>query len=253
MKKRSFSLIGVAFAVLLVFVIAFFIRLTMYKVPEVKLAEGSGTENSSDPIQGSEQEAIRRIEVTPNTVQLVIERLERPASYSRSIVIERYWTGGSGVTTAQVCIANGWTRTDVGASGEEQRHSITGDGKSWIWYGSGERVFTGKAALSADEEQSIPTYEDILEADNESIAVADYRLLETVSCIFVETVPDELGYGDRWWVSAESGLLVAAERFKGDTVVYRMAGLPSETEEISAEAFTLPDGTVLYDPSGQTG
>lgn len=250
MKKRSFPLIGFAFAALIVLVIAFFIRLTLYTPPEVKLAETGDIENSSGPVQGTEHEAIQRIEVTPDTVQLVIERLERPESYSRSMTIMRSWTGGSGETAAEVRTSGGWTRTDIGSAGEEQRHSIVGDGKNWIWYGSGERVFSGKAAFSADEEQSIPTYEKILELDKSSILTADYRLFDNVSCIYVETAPDDMGYGSRWWVSVENGLLVAAERFSGDTVTYRLTALTAERGEISAEAFTLPDGTVLYDPAG---
>lgn len=56
------------------------------------------------------------------------------------------------------------------------------------------------------------TYEDILALPPERIAAADYRALEGVNCIYVETEPDEAGYVERYWVSVSSGLLAAAER-----------------------------------------
>jgi len=249
MKKHRISLVGAAFAALIILVIAFLARLTMYQSPEVRLPEPESGTSGGDVVSGVGQESIRRVEVTPETVQLVIERLKRPESYSRTIVIERYWSGGSGRSTAQVCVADGWTRVDVSDDNGETRHVITGDGRSWIWYGSGEKVFSAAATLNADEEQSIPTYENILAADRTAIAVADYRELEGVSCIYVETRPDASGYSERWWVSVDSGLLVAAERVNGESVVYRMAGMTVETAS-AAQAFQLPSGEVIYQPDG---
>ncbi|MBE7004000.1 MAG: hypothetical protein E7425_06915 [Ruminococcaceae bacterium] len=248
MKKHGGSFIGFAFAALVVLVVAFLARLTVYHPPEVHLAE-PGEIGSSGVITDGTQESIQRVEVTPDTVQLVIERLSRPDNYSRSVVIERFWTGGSGQSTAQVRAADGWTRVDSGAEGSEARHSVTGDGQCWIWYGDGESVFSGAAALSADEEQGIPTYENILSINSALIAVADYRLLDSVSCIYVETSPNANGYSERWWVSVEDGLLAAAERISDETLVYRMKGMTTELNSVTADAFTLPDGNILYDPA----
>lgn len=249
MKKQRISLIGVAFGALLVFVIAFLVRLTLHRPPEVTLPEIGGAENSGGMVSDAPQEAIRRVEVTPETVQRVIERLARPERYSRTITVERFWSGGSGRSVASVYAAGGWTRVDVSEEGAEPRHVITGDGRSWIWYGSDGRVYSGAAALSADEEQSIPTYEDILLLDTASIALADYRVLEGISCICVETAPDSYGYAQRFWVSVDNGLLVSAERLSGENVVYRMTGLEVTLGDVSDQTFRLPDGEVLYRPS----
>ena len=250
-KKKRVSLVGVAFAALLLLVIAFLVRLTLHRSPTVTLPETDAAGGGSGVISEAGREAIRRVEVTPETVQRVIERLARPDNYSRTITIERYWSDGSGETAVQVRAADGWTRIDVYEESEEQRHIITGDGRSWIWYGDSETVFSGTAALTADEEQSIPTYEDILLLDAATIAAADYRTLDTVNCIYVETESDPVGYTDRWWVSVDSGLLVAAEREDAAGVVYRMTGLSVETGGVSEEAFRLPDGEVLHMPEAE--
>ena len=250
MKKKRFSLVGVALAALLLFVLAFFARLAMHRPPAVELPEPGGTESGAGVIADASQETVRRVEVTPETVQRVIERLSRPASYSRTLTVERFWADGSGASSVSVYAAGGWTRVDVSEEGAEARHVITGDGRSWIWYGSEDRVFSGAAVLSADEEQSIPTYENILALPTEAIAVADYRAYEGVNCIYVETASDASGYAERFWVGVESGLLVAAERVSGGSVVYRMSGLEVETAESAEDAFRLPDGETLYDPQG---
>ena len=249
MKRRGVSLIGVAFAVLIALVLVFMLRMTAHRPPAVVLPETEGAQGESDVIRDEGRNAIQRVEVTPETVQRVIERLARPDNYSRTLAIERYWSDGSGLTNAAVFAAGGWTRVDVAEDGGETRHVITGDGRSWIWYGSDERVFTGAAALSADEEQSIPTYEEILLLDTERIAAADYRTFEEVNCIYVETAPDASGYAGRYWVSVDSGLLVAAERRDGDRLIYRMTGLEVDMGSVAEQEFRLPDGELLFHPS----
>lgn len=249
-RLRSGTLAGVALALLLGLGVFFFVRLGSHRPPSVELPHSERAPDSAT-VPDTEREAARRVEVTPETVQLVIERLARPENYSRSIAIERIWTGGSGRASAQVRAADGWTRVDLANDGGEQRHSITGGGMSWVWYGGAGAVYTGAASLTADEEQSIPTYEDILLLDAGSIAAADYRMLDAVACIYVETSPDEFGYTDRYWIAVENGLLAASERLRDGATVYRMTGLTVERGRTTAEAFTLPDGTVLYDPAAE--
>ena len=58
-----------------------------------------------------------------------------------------------------------------------------------------------------------------------------------------------LGYVERYWVSVSSGLLAAAERECDGAVVYRMAALTVSYDGVDAEDFTLPNGTVLYEPA----
>jgi len=244
-------MVGFAFALLLALVAFFLVRLSTHRPPTVELPQldqsGSGDVGAPD----ASQEAVRRVEVTPETVQRVIERLARPDNYSRAVIIERFWSSGGGQTTAAVREAGGWSRIDTTAENTEQKHTISGDGKCWIWYGSERAVYSGAAAFTADEEENIPTYEDILLLDPSSIALADYRAFGDVNCIYVETVPDEFGYGGRYWIAVENGLLVASERVQDDFVVYRMAASAAERDRVTVEAFTLPDGTVLYDPSAK--
>ena len=241
MGKKVTKPVMIAVSLLIVLVILFMLRGSLRGPARVVLPDETQTGES-----GLMSDAIDRIEVRPDTVQSAIETLVRPQQYSRSVYIERYYSGGSAVQQTEVFVSGGWTRLDTPLPGGEVRHVISDGKTSYIWYGSSKEYYSGAAALSADEEQSIPTYEDILTLDVQRIALADYRLLETTDCIYVETVPDDGGYTERYWVSLGSGLLVAAEKVCADEVVYRMAALALDTETVKEDAFTLPDGTVMH-------
>ncbi len=248
-KRRGSSIVGIAFAALILLVIVFLVRLTMRRPPTVALAEPTSISKGGGVASEGTQEAIRRVEVTPETVQRVIERIARPENYSRTVRIERRWADGVGETTMQVRVSEDWTRID--AAGTDERHVITGDGKSWIWYGAEGSVYSGAAALTADEEQNIPTYEAVLDLPAGAIIAADYRMLEDTECVYVETGEDSYGYSQRFWVDVESGLLAAAERVNGGEVVYRMTSLELTRDDVTGEAFRLPDGETLYQPQGK--
>ena len=100
MRRRGISLVGVAFAVLIALVLVFMLRLTAHRPPAVVLPETGSAQSEGGVIRDEGRSAIRRVEVTPETVQRVIERLARPDNDSRTLTIERYWAGGGGLTNA---------------------------------------------------------------------------------------------------------------------------------------------------------
>lgn len=246
MGKQKMTPVGIACVLIILLVLAFVVRGSLRQPervvlpPEPSRSDGSGTVVN--------EEAVDRVEIRPDTVQSAIEVLARPNVYTRTITVERYWSGGSGVRVITASAADGWLRLDITEEDGQFRHVIEGDGSVYIWYGGSRKFYTGTSALSQDAEQGILTYEDILALPVERIAQADYRALEGVSCIYVETSGDEAGYVERYWVSVDSGLLAAAERECDGEVIYRMAALTVSYEGVDAEDFTLPNGTVLYEP-----
>ena len=193
--------------------------------------------------------AITVVAVTPDTVQAAIASLERPEAYQRKITLEQIWNGGSGTSEVDVTVREGWTRTDRTMPGGQTRHTITDGETTYIWYNGEESVFAAAAGeISADMEQGIPTYEDILDLPKDAIVIADYRVISGVNCIYVETAPDEGGYALRYWVDVNTGLLVAAEKMFGEEAVYRMASLEVDRSMPAETFFLLPDGTALLEP-----
>lgn len=245
MSKRNLRVpVSVTLSVLVLLVVFFLLRGTMSRPQHVVLPEeGAGNESVGDPAENT-GDAISRIDIDPSTVQIAIATLQRPEQYTMKVTIERYSDFGSGTDTARAAASDGWMRIDM-TRGTETRHVLTNGEITHIWYGSSRDFYTGAAALSADEEQGIPTYEDVLALETETILFADYRLINEVDCIYVETAPSEAGYVQRYWVSVSSGLLVAAEKLFDGEAVYRMVGTDLNLESVQTADFTLPDGTVL--------
>ena len=234
MGKQKMTPIGIACILLVLLVVAFMVRGSLREPEKIVLPPEPSTTEPSGPTV--DNEAVDRVEVRPDTVQSAIEVLARPRVYTRTITVERYWSGGSGVSVITAAAADGWLRLDVTETDGQTRHVITGDDAVYIWYGSSRKVYSGASALTQDAEQGILTYEDILALPPERIAAAEIE-------------PDEAGYVERYWVSVSSGLLAAAERECDGAVVFRMAALTVSYDGVDAEDFTLPNGTVLYEPA----
>ena len=189
MRKRRVTPIGAAFVALVLLVFLFVVRGALHRPAHVVLPQDASSSDVSDA--SLDDSAVGRIAVRPDTVQSAIATLERPARYSRAITIERYYSGGSGVDRSSVSVDGAWMRVDTEQASGAQSHTISNGERTWVWYGGSELYYESAAAFTADEEQGIPTYEDILRLDKKRIAAADYRLLDTVDCIFLETAADD--------------------------------------------------------------
>lgn len=220
------------------------------ETPEVGLAQPEPSQTPGPSGQELPDSTVL-VEVTPDTVQNVIRTLDRYTSYRRDIRIE-YLSGGQVISTltASVAVDGGWTRCDVTEQSGRVEHTIVGEDGRWLWYDSDPDCVKLPAGQDAsDLAQRLPTYEDVLALDREGITAAAYEILEGLPCVYVEVFQKELGYQERFWVSVESGLLVASETIKDGEPVYRMSSYQVENPLSEAEAkgsFTLPDGTVLH-------
>ena len=252
MEEKSRIKFAVLIAVILAAAVVYSFTFNLFgRTPSVSLAGSTGAAPSDSGGQ-SLDETLVRVEVTPRTVQSVIAQLSRYRSYSRTVQVD-YLRGGEslGGMTAQVAVDNGWTRVDLTTAGGVE-HTITGDGTCYLWHNGEEDWVTLPAqGGDADLAQRLPTYEDVLALEPDSITDAGYVDRGGMACVYVEVAEEELGYLERYWVSVESGLLVSAETVKGDEVVYSMAAYEVESPLTGgSDRFTLPDGAVLHQVEG---
>lgn len=247
MGKRKFNAIAVGFAVLVLLMAALLMTNSLRRSSHIVLPDTSEAPVSSADHTQQAGDSVVQIEVTPETVQSAIKTLARPENYAHYLTIETFWSGGSGSTEITTAVSGTWTRTDADQPNGRVRHAITNGEDTYIWYDSSKSYYSGSAGdISSDNEQHIPTYEDILKLDSHQISAADYRVFSDEDCIYVETAKDTDGYVQRYWVSVSSGLLVGAEKLQNGETIYRMAvQTVSETVPTSAD-FTLPDGTCLH-------
>jgi hypothetical protein len=249
-RKRT-ALAAVIIVVVLAAVLYSFSMNLFAPVPELDLADLDALNSEAPSAQQSGGQGGLMVGVSTQTVQSLIASLNRYESYSRSVTVEYFAAGQmAGTASAQVWSEAGWTRCDLTLSSGRVEHSIMGDGRLWLWYDREAAVYIGPAEdLSADLVQRLPTYEDVLALDKESITSAGYVERDGLPCVFVEAAMPDLGYVERYWISENSGLLMAAEAEKDGELIYTMLSheVVSPMEQTTG-IFTLPDGTQLYTP-----
>lgn len=255
MERRKRTLFAVLIATIIVVAVfsSFAINLFGRDTYQIKLPDlsGNGEPGQSGGDIGANGQFVR-VEVTPKTVQSVIATLARPQSYYREITIELWAGESSSVTTAQVWVDGGWTRSDVTSPSGMVQHNLVGEDTRWLWYDSDDSVVSFPADQAvADLVQRIPTYEDVLELPENEITDTGYEDYGGLECVFVEVKQEELNSSERYWIAVSSGLLVAAERVKGGQVVYRMTALSIESPAPLSSSFALPDGTELHTVGGE--
>ena len=229
---------------------SFFLNL-FAQTPDLVLADPDADRSVDPSGEQSGGQGGLMVEVSTRTVQSLIASLTRYESYSRSITVEYYDAGQSvGTASAQVWANGGWTRTDLTLSSGRVEHTIVGDGQLWLWYDQENTVYSGPSEdLSADLLQRLPTYEAVLELDQDSITSAGYVERDGLPCVFVEAVMPELNYVERYWISETSGLLMAAETEKDGALIYALSSREVVSPmELTTGIFTLPDGAQLYTP-----
>lgn len=189
---------------------------------------------------GSAGAESRVVSVTPETVQAAVGMLSRAGSYSRNIMVETFWTGGSSVRNIHVSVNGERARLTVSDSRGVKNVLISG-GELWIWYPDSDGVYHGPADSSdADEYQSLLTYEDILRIDPASITDAGYMDYDGENCIYAEYTGGGLGFVSRFWVSVDTGLLMGSESFDGEQLIYRMSSSAPDVSTPDESVFTPP-------------
>lgn len=245
MNKKHLNWMTITFAALALLVIGMMAMNTIRRPGEITLPDPDTAPDQLVEDADRTEGALAVIEITPDTVQAAIATLSRPEAYQRTITVEQFWNGGSAAYETAVAVDGAWTRTDRTMPDGRVRHTMIGSETVYVWYNNEINLYSGPVgAVSADNEQSIPTYETILDLSADEIVAADYQDFSGIPCIYVEAVSSE-EHTLRYWVSVESGLLVAAEKLIQDETVYRMGALVVDSAEPPSGIFVLPDGTVL--------
>lgn len=252
-KRRTILVVAIAITiiagVLSGFGLPFFFQTADIVLPNLnESAQSGGTSGVVEPGINADYTLVR---VTPETVQDVLATLHRKEKYYREVKVVRYWGSATNrqgaIDTALIWNDGVYNKTALRTSDGELRNCLTAEGTAYVWYGSDKTWFEYKASdKDTDLAQYIPTYEDVLDIKKENILRAGYDSKPKNNCIFVEEKLEELGYLVRYWVSTDTGLLVASESEYDGQLIYSMTEKlmsPLPTDEIP---FKLPNGNVLH-------
>lgn len=211
-------------------------------------ADASGQNPGGDVSHGA-ADPVKRVEVTPQTVQSVIASLERSSSYYQEVTVENLWGDSSQAATVLTWVDGEWSHVRQTLPSGLVRHDLVGDGQVYYWYEGSKTWRTAPAdELSADLARHLPTYETVLTLDPASITETGYETRGDIPCVYVRVASAVAGYEECYWVSVDSGLLVCAETLDEGELTYRMTAYGAIISPCPQAdgVFTLPDGTVLH-------
>ena len=244
--------LAIAIAITCLIVVAMFASfgrsLFLVNIPSVSLAHlDEDTSNTDGSSTQGQDDQFWQVDVTPETVQSIVASLSRPESYYRELTVETYWNGGSHSTSVQFWQDHGWSHTRQVLPSGAVRHDITGDETTYYWYEGSESYRSFPAdQYSADLTQHIPTYEDVLDLDTDTIVQAGYERRDVWPCVYLQVQVSDTVV-ERYWISTDTGLLVSAEREQNGQLVYRMTAYTQvQTPCPTTASFALPDGTELH-------
>lgn len=210
--------------------------------PPVLLPTPAVTDAAPDDAEAPN--AYTPLEVTPETVQSVIATLRRIDSYSRTLAVRDFWSGGSRGRSIQVWAHGGALRiTAQSEAGGIQEHLLLRDESKWIWFSDANSVYTGPVAEGdADAYQTILTYEKVLTLPPEDILDAGYTDYAGTYCIFVRCRTGSLGYVSECYIDPGTGLLMGERRYDGETLIYSMDSTTPDVSTPDDALFTAPSG-----------
>lgn len=188
--------------------------------------------------------SLERVEITRSNAALLIADLTRPTEYTCVGRTVKF----SGDEKLEF-------RYRLNALGDYQKISRFYDD---VWhdeavytpekvcmYSDGQIVPVERGDFTPDAACSMPTYEDILELNQESITDAKYLDYNDVSCIWVgvRVGATEIEY----WVDLENGLLINAVAWQGGEVAWEFELSDTTLERPADDAFLLPSGAYVWE------
>ena len=249
-KNRVVFSVAVILLIFVALLVSFGRSLFRTNIPEVVLPQIEVNEPGSSGAPGqSDSQSNQLVSVTPQTVQSVIGTLDRNDSYYREITVEQFWSTGSSSHTVQTWVDREWSLVRQLLPSNVVRQDLIGPDSAYYWYEGSSRYESAPAAQhAADLAQRLPTYETVLELDTSSISAAGYESKSGVPCVYVRSLDADSGSVKDYWISVDSGLLVCAELYREDALIYRVSAFSPIQSPCPAEAaFRLPDGTVLHE------
>ena len=183
------------------------------------------------------------IDVTPETACTTLATLSRMESYSRTYTVTTYWQGGEAEDTLSVWQKGSSIRMSLDHAGAVKNLLILGS-DLYIWYDGGigrsqSTYYKDFDYADTDRFARLLTYEELYSLETEAITDAGYVQQLGEPCIYVEYTGYN-NYVNRIHVSVNSGLLVSAEIYDGEALIYSMQSKTTELSTPSDDIFVPP-------------
>lgn len=218
--------------------------------PVIVLPEQGEDFDLPPDIRQDNRQLAQAVEVTRENVQQVVGVLKRPDEYSYSARVTYYYSSGSHTVETKGYYRDEMTKTiQYTASGQVEKEAILTKEKAYIWAGNSGAFYMGnRGEFDSDSLSLIPTYEDVLTLQQDSVLDGGFYRQDDTECIYIAVKNPVSGYTDIYYVSVDSGLLIASQSYSGsDNLVYEMSMQSLSLEPVGDETFLLPNGASVIE------
>ncbi len=249
-KDNGRTLLAVALIITAAILVSFFSSpLSGTNKPPVITLPNQGQSSVGIDIENYESnlDMLDKIIVSRDNVKLLVSAMARPEKYRLLASTTLYYSGGQLTTSAEQFVSGTRSKGIVyNSQGGIKQQTILTPEMVYIWSSTASSLYTAlPGEVTRDDLVFIPTYEEIVSLEDDSIISAQYVTYNDVYCIFVEAVSEISGYRNLYYISAEQGMLIGAQRFDGETLIYSLTVELSDFEEDEGTVFMLPGGAVV--------
>ncbi len=251
-KLVIFSIISTICVVAAVAIVLLYLNMSE-DTAEVRLPEessGVSSDVGADNEGEGELNELVYAELRPDTVQYVLEIIEKPKSYSCKYTVESFWDGGKGNFNVSVYVKDGVFSVSI-LNDAYMKRSIFTDEDYYIWYVDEDDYYEGTRGSAIDEEriaeaaQMSGSYETLMELEIDDILETKYMQMESAYCIYVKAEIGAFGYISEYYIYPDTGLLLKNDIYDGDKLIYSMNSSDLMLSVPNDECFLLPGGKLV--------
>ncbi len=234
-KKLIYAFIAAIVLTLLVVILST-VR-SVSQTPSISLPSPDSEEAGANA--GSDMDVLG---VTKDTVQIVLSKLSKVESFSRSYIVTTYWDGGESEESINYWQKGEDVRMSLSRNGHV-KNTLMAQGRLYLWYDSADKIseteINEESPASTDRYARLISYEELLESDIADIKDAGYIEKLGEPCIYAEYISSD-NYVNRVYISVNSGLLLAYERYEGENLAVSMEAVYTDLSTPSDSIFAPP-------------
>lgn len=245
MKQKTLAAVLAALAVVVAGVVLsfFFTGRSAVKDQITLPGIGSAVVEAGKQLSSENREKVEALRVDRTNVQTLIATLSRPETYRCRIEITYAFADSSAVLAETVWKSGRLLRiSQQDAQGEPDLQALLSDQWVYLWKGGGAYQRFPRQPEDEDLYARAPGWETLLSLPQKRIRSGGTRELGGRLCIVAETDDPALGQRTEWSILADSGLLLLAETYEGERLVYRAEMTELSLEPPEENLFRLPDG-----------
>lgn len=182
-------------------------------------------------------------DLTKSNVIRVIKSMEKASAYYQEGKVEVISGRASLVKKYKTWAKNGIYRCEIMGEGSLLNVILTTK-NTYYWKANSKEVYAGATgSFEVEDIQGIPFVTELYDISEENISDVSTESYLDSAIIFIQVDDPEMGYTEKHWIGAQSGVLLKTEIYEGETLIYRFETVSFTYDTPDDSVFLLPDRT----------